>query len=277
LIKLIFELEKTQFDIIRRLITDVDIQINCLGVVNQDIEGRIWVDNVDNPKTAMLVDNIWVIYLLGSSSNYEFNREAGEIIRKIIFPLKKADVDVDREWVLDYYDDSWIPKVKSEMKLVNWFHIDILHYKLGELKHTEWREQIPEGYTVEKVDEEFLSKTHLKNHEKVTSWITKRWKSPAEFLKHGFCFYLLKDDEIVSRARSDWSTENYILMHIITDEAHRKQGHATTLTAAAAEYCKQKNIDLRWFCNPQNIASWKTAEKIGFQKIREQKVIIGEI
>ena len=277
MIKLIFELEKDQYHIVRGLITDVDIQINCLGVVNQDIEGRIWVDNAEEPKTAMLVDNIWVIYLLGSPSNEAFNREAGEIIRKIIFPLKKTDVDVDREWVLDYYDDSWISKVESEMKLVNWFHIDIWHYKLGELKHTEWREQIPEGYTLEKVDEDFLSKTYLKNHDRVINWIAKRWRSPADFLKRGFCFYLLKDNEIVSRARSDWSTENYILMHIITDEAHRKQGHATTLTAAAAEYCKKENRDLRWFCDAQNIASWKTAEKIGFQKIREQRILVGEL
>ena len=277
MIKLIFELEKDQYYIVRKLITDVDIQINCLGVVNQDIDGKIWVDNVDDPKTAMIVDNIWVIYLLGSSSNQEFNEEAGEIIRNIIFPLKMADVDVDREWVLDYYSDSWIPKIECELKLVNWFRLDIWHYKLGELKHTEWREQIPEGFKLEKVDEEFLSKTHLKNHEKVTNWITKRWKSPEDFLKRGFCFYLLKDDEIISRARSDWSTENYILMHIITDEAYRKHGHATILTAAAAEYCKQKNIDLRWFCDAQNIASWKTAEKIGFHKFREQRIIIGEI
>ena len=277
MIKLIFELEKTQYSIVRRLITDVDIQINCLGVVNQDIEGKIWVDNLDDPKTAMIVDNIWIIYLLGSSSNEEFNIEAGEIIRNIVFPHKTADVDVDREWVLDYYNDSWIPKIVSELKLVNWFYMDIWHYKLGELVYNEWREQIPEGYKVEKVDEEFLTKTHLKNQKKVTSWIYKRWKSPADFLKRGFCFYLLKEEEIVSRARSDWSTENYILMHIITEEEHRKQGHATILTAAVSEYCKQKNIDLRWFCNAQNIASWKTAEKIGFQKIREQRIIVGQI
>ena len=116
MIKLIFELEKTQYSIVRRLITDVDIQINCLGVVNQDIEGKIWVDNLDDPKTAMIVDNIWIIYLLGSSSNEEFNIEAGEIIRNIVFPHKTADVDVDREWVLDYYNDSWIPKIVSELK-----------------------------------------------------------------------------------------------------------------------------------------------------------------
>ena len=277
MVKLIFELKKDQYHKVLKLLSQVDIQINCLGVINQDIDGKIWVDNVSNPKTAMLIDNIWVIYLLGSSENQEFNIEAGKIIRNYIFPRKIADVDVDREWVLNYYSDSWISKIESELKLVNWFHVDIWHYKHADLKYSSWREQIPEGYKVEKVDEEFLSRTYLKNHEKITNWIYQRWKTPLDYFNRGFCFCLIKEDkEIVSRARADWSTENYILMHIITDESYLRQGYATIVTAAAAEYCKQKDIDLRWFCVSDNIASWKTAEKVGFQKIGEQRIIIGE-
>jgi RimJ/RimL family protein N-acetyltransferase len=127
------------------------------------------------------------------------------------------------------------------------------------------------------VDDEFLSKTYLRNHEHIATWIYKRWETPKDFFERGFCFCLVKrDKEIVSWAMSDWSTENYILMGCTTDENHREQGYATIVISAAAEYCMSKSIDLRWFCAVNNIASRETAETVGFEKIREQEIIIGE-
>ena len=50
--------------------------------------------NISNPKTALLIDNIWVIYLLGVADNKEFNIQAGEIIKERILPNLIADKDV---------------------------------------------------------------------------------------------------------------------------------------------------------------------------------------
>jgi RimJ/RimL family protein N-acetyltransferase len=253
------------------------LQINCLGVINQDIKGKIWVDDVINPKTAMLIDNIWVIYLLGDPNNRQFNIQAGKIIKEYIFPNQLADKEVHREWIIDFFSEEWKSKIDEELNLTNWFEVELWHYKLEELKLLEWKNQIQAGYELVQVDEEFLMKTYLKNHSSITSWIFRRWKNNEDFFKRGFCFCLIKEDkEIVSWAMSDWSTENYIVMGINTDENYQRRGFASIVTAAAAEYCKSKDIDLRWFCSSQNIGSWKTAEKIGFQKIKEQTIIIGE-
>ena len=274
---MITELKKTQYNIVREFITDIDIQINCLGVINQDIKGKIWVDNISNPKTAMMIDNIWVIYLLGDPNNKQFNIQAGKIIKDYIFPNQIADKDVHREWIIDFYSEEWKSKIDSELKLSNWFEVELWHFKLCKLNQMKWKEQIPSNFELKQVDEEFLSKTHLKNHSSITSWIYKRWKSTEDFFERGFCFCLVEEDkEIASWAMSDWSTQNYVIMGINTDEKYRKRGFATIVTAASAEYCKSKNIDLRWFCNSQNIGSWKTAEKVGFRKIKEQIIIIGE-
>jgi RimJ/RimL family protein N-acetyltransferase len=225
----------------------------------------------------MLIDNIWVIYLLGEANNKQFNIQAGKIIKEYIFPNQLADKEVHREWILNFFSEEWKSKINMELKLNNWFEVDLWHFKLEKLVPLKWKEQIPVGYEVQQVDEKFLTKSHLKNHSSITSWIYKRWKGNVDFFQRGFCFCLVKDDEeIVSWAMSDWSTQNYIIMGIETDENYRKQGFATIVTAAAAEYCISKNIDLRWFCNAQNIGSWKTAEKVGFRKIREQTIIIGE-
>ena len=275
---MIIELKKEQYGKIKNLLTDIDIQINCLGVINRDIKGQIWVDNISNPQTAMLIDNIWVIYLLGDPNNKQFNIGAGEIIRNHIFPNQIADREVHREWILDYFSEEWTSKIDTELKLTNWFEVELWHYKLGELMQLNWREQIQGGYEVVQVDEEFLVKIYLKNHTSITNWIYQRWKNDQDFFERGFCFCLVKEDrEIVSWAMSDWSTQNYIIMGIETDENYREQGFAVIVTSAAAEYCKSKERDLRWFCSAQNVGSWKTAEKVGFQKIKEQKIIIGEL
>ena len=274
---MIIELKKEQYGKIKSLLTDIDIQINCLGVINRDIKGQIWVDNVSNPQTAMMIDNIWVIYLLGDPNNKQFNIEAGEIIRNYIFPNQIADKEVHREWIIDYFLEEWKAKIDTELKLTNWFEVELWHYKLGELKQFNWRDQIKGGYEVIQVNGEFLAKTYLKNHSNITNWIYQRWKNEQDFFERGFCFCLVKNDKkIVSWAMSDWSTQNYIIMGIETDENYREQGFAAIVTYAAAEYCRSKMIDLRWFCSGQNIGSWKTAEKVGFQKIKEQKIIIGE-
>ena len=224
----------------------------------------------------MLIDNIWVIYLLGDPSNTQFNVQAGKIIRNHVFPHLLADKEVHKEWILDYFSEGWKSKVETELKLSNWVEVELWHFKLGELRQLNWREQIPGNFEVKHVDKEFLAKTDLKNHSSIASWIYKRWKDEQDFFKRGFCFCLVKDGkEIVSWAMSDWSTENYIIMGIDTDENYREQGFAAIVTSAAAEYCKTKEIDLRWFCTAQNIGSWKTAEKVGFQKIKAQTIIIG--
>lgn len=271
------ELKREQFSKVKRLITDLDIQINCLGVINRDIKGQIWVDNVSSPQTAMLIDNIWVIYLLGDPNNKQFNIGAGEIIKNYIFPHQLADKEVHREWILDYFSEGWKSKIDTELNLTNWVEVELWHYKLGELKQLNWREQIPDDHKVMQVDEEFLGKKYLKNHSSISSWIYQRWKNEQDFFERGFCFCLVKEDkEIVSWAMSDWSTQNYIIMGIETDENYREKGFAAIVTSAAAEYCKSKGRDLRWFCSAQNIGSWKTAEKVGFQKLKEQRIIIGE-
>ena len=274
---MIIELQKEQFSIVKNLLTDIDLQIICLGVINQDIDGQIWVDDIIKPKTAMMIDNIWVIYLLGDSGNSEFNIQAGEIINNYILPKQLEDKEVHREWIVDFFSDDWKQKINAELGLLNSFEVELWHYKLETLKLTNWRELIPPDYEVQQVDEEFFSKSYLVNYSNIANWITQRWKNTADFLKRAFCFYIVKDSkEIVSFAMTDWATENYIIMGIDTDEKYRKQGFASIVSAAAAEYCISRDIDLRWFCSSENIGSWKTAEKVGFKKIVEQTIIMGE-
>jgi len=226
---------------------------------------------------AIIIDNIWVIYLLGEPDNKDFNTQSGEIIRNYVFPNLLKDKNVHREWILVFFSNSWISKVETELGLTGWFEVDIWHYKLVKLKYNKWRKFIPDNYKLEKTNESFLSKTYLKNHESITNWIYERWKNTRDFFQRGICFCLIKENkEIVSWCMSDWSTEDYILLGITTDENYRGQGYASIVAAAAAEYCIKKHKDVRWFCAAQNIASWKTAEKVGFRKIREQRIIIGE-
>jgi len=276
-LKLITELEKNQYNRIKKLITDIDLQIMCLGIINQDIEGQIWVDNVSNPQTAMMIDNIYVIYLLGNPNNKKFNKGAGEIIHNYIIPKQLEHKEIHREWIVDYFADEWKAKITKEMKLRNEFEVNLWHYKLKKFQLPNYRELIPPNFELIQVDEEFLTRTYLKNHSSVAYVLKNRWRSKEDFFDRSFIFCLVKDDkDIASFVMGDWSTENYRVIGIETDESYRKQGLATIVTAAAAEYCINRNLDLRWFCSAQNIGSWKTAEKVGFRKIREQTILMGE-
>ncbi len=279
---MIIELKKEEFKKVKTLFKDVFFNLNSLAVLNGDNEGRVWINNLENLKTGMLVDNEWSIYLIGDHTNKTFNKEIGKIIRKEIFPkaeehaLKMSPEYNNGEWVVYFSRNEWLEVIEQDFGITDFLPLRRCYYILKELKKPNWREEILPSFSMQRVDKDFLHQNHLGNFSIIEEWIENCWRSTEEFLSRGFAFCLLKDDkEIISWGICDWATENRAEMGVGTSENYRRQGFATLVTSAAAEYCLEKEIELGWHCSEHNVASWKTAEKVGFEKERDYISALG--
>jgi len=112
-----------------------------------------------------------------------------------------------------------------------------------------------------------LEKKHLVNYDWLIEEIEENWLPFEEYLKETRGFYLLKDNkEIVSWCTLEYLTdENEIEVGIATKEEYHKEGFATIVGSATAEFALTRYKSVGWNCSVGNVSSCKAAEKIGFE------------
>jgi RimJ/RimL family protein N-acetyltransferase len=259
----------------KSLFEEVFFNLNSLVVINGDNEGRIWVDDIKNANTGLLVDNEWSAYLAGDPSNKEFNRSLGKLLKNEIMPKaekhsENANPEYNAgEFVIYYNNEDWFIALEQDFGIEDLLPLRRYYYRFNQLKFPNWKDRIPQGFSIQKVDRRFLQQKHLVNFDEVYNWVVNTWRCTEDFFGRGFGFCLVKEnEEIVSWGIADWATEDQAEMGIGTSKEYRRQGFATTVTSAAADFCLTNDIRLGWHCSEHNNASWKTAEKVGFIRKR---------
>lgn len=88
------------------------------------------------------------------------------------------------------------------------------------------------------------------------------FESSADFEERGIGFYLEKDGEVVGAAYSSLVCSTGIEVSLFVEEAYRRQGVATVLSANLIRWCLEHNLDAHW--DAANPESCKLAEKLGY-------------
>ncbi len=245
-----------------------------------NVPKQVFVDNTDDPQTAVIVvflhDSFTVeFYFGGRADNEEFNKE----LRIDPDCVNKGDKILD---IRCFFSNSgWEEGIKSILKDPTFYNR--YYHEIKELKLKNWRELIPEGYSIEPVDLTLLEKNYLNDY----GWydwlfhvpLKKHWFPFEECLKENRGFLLIReDDEIVSFCTQEFLTEeNDIEMNIATKAEYRRRGFASIVGSATAEICLSRYDSVGWHCTSTNIGSYKTAEKIGYERIKEHKGVLAYI
>ena len=271
------EIQKDDFKKYKKLFKNIFYVLNSLVVINGDNQGRMWVDDSENPKTGLLVDNENSIYLVGDEHNSLINKEIANLIFDEIFPeARKIAVKFENTWVIYYDHNNWKNKIEIDMNIIDYLPLKRKYYSLKKPPSLNWRALIPSGYIMKFLNEEFLERKDLTNFNEITDYIKRSWRSKEDFIKRGFGFCLVKNEKIItSWCISDWVTENKSEIGVGTDEDFRKKGYATLVVKATIEHCLEKDIKLGWHCSSHNIASQRTAEKVGFNLEKEYEIVLG--
>ncbi|UCC18650.1 MAG: GNAT family N-acetyltransferase [Promethearchaeota archaeon] len=266
---MIEELEKEDFHKVKNLFNErTFINIFRSHLERTPIPKQVFVDNINHPQTAVIVV-IPKLFLGGRADNKEFNKE----LKKILYKKHILEFGEKKFREIDCYisNSGWEEGVKFILE--DPYLYNRYYYEINEVKLKNWRELIPEGYSVEPVDLTVIGKDYLKNYDWLIEEIKENWMPFEEGLKENRGFYLVRENsEIVSWCTTEYLTEdNDIEVGIATREEYQGKGFASIIGSATAEYCLKKYKSVGWHCTTTNIGSYKTAEKIGYERVREYK------
>jgi RimJ/RimL family protein N-acetyltransferase len=263
------ELEPGQFERVRSLFQDFDYSLSINAAIEGNNPGRIFVDDADQPRTAFAL-TVEGYLLAGEDSNPETNEALRHLLKQRIFT---GEVFVNGDWSMSLavHPESWEAKLPELIPTHEVEKIERYHYLCHNLRF-DWRQNVPEGYIVRSFDQALLNEEQIAFPDVVRDWmdIPEVWWSEEKFLLKGVSYAVLHDREVVAWCTPDCVAGDRIDVGVITHPAHRRKGLASVVVAATVEECLKNGYSaLGWHCNAENIGSWKTAEKVGFERNRE--------
>ncbi len=146
------------------------------------------------------------------------------------------------------------------------------HYLCTARKVPGWRECVPPGFTIERI--ELPHRPGLVVPEHLMSWIHSNWDSVEDFAAHGgFAFAAIHQNTLVSWSVADAIAGNRCEIGIQTLPDYRRRGLAALTTMAAVDYALANGLaEVGWHCHADNLGSIGTALKAGFRKERDYMV-----
>ncbi|GMQ64145.1 GNAT family N-acetyltransferase [Vallitalea maricola] len=228
-----FELKEQDFGRIKPLIDNIShSRALIFSVVEGNLKGRIFVDNMATPKTAFIEGEF--LYLVGFEDNTNFNKK----LIKYIFD-EKIPKSKDKELILFLCSDKWM-------------EIDKMFKKRGCI--TIQRKTF--SFDVDKYKE-------VRNrYDKIT------YKDEVKKIKDtsNFGFRIVNNEEIISECMSIAVGSGEAEININTKEAYRRKGYATTVAMEFIDYCISNELIPNWSCWPFRKESINLAKKLGFNE-----------
>jgi RimJ/RimL family protein N-acetyltransferase len=262
------ELKKRDYEKVRRLFKELELNLIISAVIEGTSPGRVYVDRVEDPGTAFMC-TVEGYYLAGHDKNDEFNTSLNKLIFERIFAGDTPRKD-ETDLAIGFHPDSW----KEKMPIIFKGRIPLTtarrHYVCTELKVERWRDHIPEGFQVQRLDDRLLRTPHLEIPEHVTDWMKTNWGDISDFMNKGFGFCTLHNKRVVSWSIADCASGDACEIGIHTHEDYRRQGLATFTAAAAVDYALSVGFrQVGWHCDEYNLGSIGVAEKVGFKLERK--------
>lgn len=261
------ELKKTDFKRVRTLYEPLNYHLGIGAIIDGVIPGRIWADNLESPKTALVWDKRYSYYFLGDENNDNFNSALDRLFTEEIAPDA-----LNRGFTLFFLicPKNWENKILQKEILEDrspMRRIKRQYYTFKQLQIGDWKVKIPPGFSMHRVDKKILEQTNLENINELIGEIEDIIGSIEEFISRGFIGFCLVHEakKLVSWCIAFFHVSSCEIT-IQTVEEYRKRGFGTLTTAAFVEYCLSKNISMGWHSNQDNIGSIKLAEKIGFER-----------
>ncbi|MBZ0299778.1 MAG: GNAT family N-acetyltransferase [Anaerolineae bacterium] len=229
--------------------------------------GRIFVDDPTHPQAA-LIQSVEGYHLAGGPTNAAFIADLNLWLQETYF---NDDVTVEGgAFYACVHPDTWAQHMADIFAPRTVFIHPRRHYVCTELAYRDWREHVPSGFSVQRIDDPLLDAPELDIPGHIRSWIRYNWGSRENYRAHGFGFCTLYGDQVVSWSVADCASGSRCEIGIQTRPEYRRRGLAATTAAACVDFALTNGFtEVGWHCDEDNNGSWKTAEKVGFRKERD--------
>ncbi|OXS74096.1 GNAT family N-acetyltransferase [Lysinibacillus sp. KCTC 33748] len=263
---MITELQKNEFYRCKALLNEHG-QLEVKAVVAGVNPGRIFVDQIDSPQSALIwLGNNDGFLFIGNEDNEQFNNQINDFIDQVIVPEAKKvglyyieGIGNHQKW------NKTIEKIFKHRGLGSWKQrVHKLHKENYKANNEP---DIKEGYTVLKMDNALFEDNTIKNPAFLHSKILSFWASIECFLNTGIGYCIVYDRYIVSLCFSGFVVENTHCIDIETLEAHRGNKLAQKLAHYFVKDCLTQSSVPYWDCMDSNKPSIAVAENIGFSNV----------
>lgn len=227
-----------------------------LAVIRQKQRGWVFVDNRDDPVSAMVITKFGFMQIFGVEYAQQFDADIADFFAK-----QSADLP---SYLLCYSPPPrWqrrmnmlVPdRVRRRERMRFVFHEASADYLGNSIEG-------PSGFELTILDENLIQKT---DHFKLDIG-SRFWASAEDFLANGLGVCLMKDGQIAAVCYSACIVDGLAEIDIVTREEYRGRGLAATTARYFIQECMRRGITPTWDCFVSNIASMKLAQKLGFTR-----------
>jgi len=271
---MIYELGKNDYKLVKPMLEHGFQFPEAAAVVELNNVGKIFVDDLRSPKSALLwAQGLEGFFLLGDESNVEFVKELGRFIDTGLSQSLQSEK-------LEWFEVAGMHR-KWDKQIEQLFHdrdVEIstqFVYKYpvnsDSAKHDIELDSLSD-YQFIKVDSSFLTSPEIENMDFLIKELLSFWESMEKFLSSGIAYCVVHGHFIVSVCYSGFVSGTTHTIGVLTMEAYRKKGLAYRAACLCMKEYARKNIMPYWDCSKDNDASWKLAEKLGFVREAEYSV-----
>jgi GNAT superfamily N-acetyltransferase len=254
---------------VHALFEDMACHLAVVTVLAGILQGRIYVDNLANPETAILIpSNRHRVYASGEPEP--------RLLADVIDLLCKESREESYGFVM-YYDASylWQPtleKVLAQPELTAaWRQLYRLREPLSPVAGP-----LPEQITIGRIDEIMGRDMPLANRDLLLAEIHAESPSLEHFFRQHFGFCAQHGHQLVAWCLAEYHFQGRYELGIETIAAYRRQGIATHLADAVVRHAfAQGATEIGWHCWAANTPSVAPALKVGFEKVLDYPVCSG--
>lgn len=253
----------TEFNNVKSLVEDLEYFPEVHSVVNGMNPGAIYVDSLNNPRSALVWNQgMQGFYLIGDEASDAFNRDIKAYVNEVLVDeLKNKGIN----WVeISGVSEAWEKNIEEMFEDRGIKFGYQLIYRLNGKTDIHMNSTKHEIYDIMRF-EEATSKANISNIDFITNEIKQFWGSLDNFYDNGACFFAVENNEAVSICYSGFKANDVETIGIETLSDHGKKGYAYQLAVKYIEDCVARNVSPHWDCSDDNAGSVRLAEKLGFE------------
>ncbi|WP_336823967.1 GNAT family N-acetyltransferase [Sporosarcina sp. USHLN248] len=246
------------------LVTPQEKNENVLNAVISGMnQGVVYVDQIEEPHTAIVYAVGLGYYLLGDPENGLFNSYLGNLIST---QLKQESLDsCGGVWFIgNIFNESWkktLQKVVDGRKYYVGYNV---YYELVTERFKKGLEQ-PGHILDEDLAMVRITKELINADERLREELKEYWSSAESFTQHGLGYAILKNGKVISTCYSCCVNGDRHEAYIATfDQNMRNCGLATILGQQYIKECLERGYGVYWTTDESNEPSKRVAEKLGF-------------
>lgn len=249
-------------------IVGINSDMMFAGVVAGNNAGCIWVDDLDNPISALVwSEGLGCFQFMGCHTSKAFINEFRSFFDSTILSFLKEKNLQCFEYAAD--TEEWYPIIKnmfSEYKInEDWQYV----YRSNGNTLSDERIVPVEPYRLHKIDHSFFAGLNnclkISNQEFLIDYINQFWGSIDNYIRLGTGYLIINDDKIVSFAVASGLYGKTVAVGVETLSDYRRKGLAGIVVKTLLKELHEMNYNAWWDCMASNIASQKTVESAGLQ------------